>query len=79
MTSPIVDESKGPAGMPVYGFDLSDSPKEAYNSFIDSLEKYDVDGNNKKSQLSFSHRKLAFFIRIRVHTKLLQIMLNLIS
>ena len=37
MTSPMADESKGPAGMPVYGFDPSDSPKDAYHSFIDSL------------------------------------------
>ena len=37
MASPIADESNGPAGMPVYGFDPSHSPKDAYNSFIDSL------------------------------------------
>ena len=32
MASPIADESKGPAGMPVYGFDPSDSPKDAYEA-----------------------------------------------
>ena len=44
MASPIADESKGPAGMPVYGFDPSDSPKEAYSSFIDELKRYDPNG-----------------------------------
>ena len=50
MTSPIVDEKNGPSGMPVYGFDPSTSPKEAYNSFIDALEKYDATGNNETIQ-----------------------------
>lgn len=50
MTSPIVDESKGPADMPVYGFNPSDSPKEAYNSFIDALKKYDTSGDDKTIQ-----------------------------
>lgn len=47
MTSPITDESNGPAGMPVYGFDPSGSPKEAYHRFIDALEEYDADGSNE--------------------------------
>lgn len=50
MTSPIVDESRGPAGMPVYGFDPSDSPKKAYKNFIDALEKYDAHGNDETIQ-----------------------------
>ena len=50
MTSPIADESNGPAGMPVYGFDPSHSPKDAYNSFIDSLEQYDADESNETIQ-----------------------------
>ncbi|MBY0598973.1 sigma factor regulator N-terminal domain-containing protein, partial [Bacillus bingmayongensis] len=50
MTSPITDESKGPAGVQVYGFNPSDSPKEAYNSFIDALKKYDADGTEKTIQ-----------------------------
>ena len=50
MTSPIADESNGPAGMPVYGFDPSNSPKEAYNSFIDSLKKHDANSNNETIQ-----------------------------
>jgi len=47
MTSPISDESNGPAGIPVYGFDPSGSPKEAYDRFIDALEEYDADGSNE--------------------------------
>jgi hypothetical protein len=50
MTSRIVDESNGPAGTPVYGFDPSDSPKEAYNSFIDELEKYGADSDDETIQ-----------------------------
>ena len=50
MTSPISDESNGPSGMPVYGFDPSDSPKDAFNSFIDSLEQYDANESNETIQ-----------------------------
>jgi len=43
LSQQIVDESDGlpSASIPVYGFDPSDSPKEAYKSFIDSLKKSD--------------------------------------
>ncbi|WP_369900791.1 sigma factor regulator N-terminal domain-containing protein [Bacillus manliponensis] len=57
MTSEIKDESKGPAGMPVYGFHPSDSPKEAYNSFMDSLEKYDADGEEIQKFLRSNKNK----------------------
>ncbi|MED3728742.1 sigma factor regulator N-terminal domain-containing protein [Priestia endophytica] len=50
MTSSIGDESKGPAGMPIYGFNPSDSPKEAYHSFIKSLKEYDKNGNEETIQ-----------------------------
>ena len=50
MTSPISDESNGPSGMPVYGFDPSHSPKDAFNSFIDSLEQYDANESNETIQ-----------------------------
>lgn len=50
MASPIGDESKGPAGMPVYGFTPSDSMKEAYNHFIDALEEYDANGKDETIQ-----------------------------
>ena len=50
MTSPISDESHGPSGMPVYGFDPSHSPKDAFNSFIDSLEQYDANESNETIQ-----------------------------
>ncbi|MCI0767822.1 sigma factor regulator N-terminal domain-containing protein [Bacillus sp. TL12] len=49
MTSSIVDESKGPAGVPVYGFNPSDSLKESYSEFIDALKKYDL-GSDKTIQ-----------------------------
>ncbi|MEK5038647.1 sigma factor regulator N-terminal domain-containing protein [Sporosarcina sp. FSL K6-3457] len=54
MTSPIVNESKRPAGAPVYGFNLSDSPNEAYTSFSDALEQYDANGYNETIQ-AFLH------------------------
>ncbi|PAD69723.1 hypothetical protein CHH83_06765 [Bacillus sp. 7586-K] len=50
MTSPIADESKGPSGVQVYGFDPSDSPQEAYASFIEALQKYDEEGENETIQ-----------------------------
>ncbi|MFJ7942027.1 sigma factor regulator N-terminal domain-containing protein [Peribacillus sp. NPDC096622] len=50
MASPIRDESKGPAGMPVYGFELSDNPKELYSSFVDGLKEYDSKGNDETIQ-----------------------------
>ncbi|MEB4861118.1 MULTISPECIES: sigma factor regulator N-terminal domain-containing protein [Priestia] len=43
MASPIVDESKGPTGMPVYGFNPSSSPKESYNEFTKNLKKYNAE------------------------------------
>ncbi|NRD78475.1 sigma factor regulator N-terminal domain-containing protein [Bacillus sp. BRMEA1] len=57
MTSPIGDESKGPAGMPVYGFAPSDSPKEAYKNFIDALEKYDVNDETIQKFLNLNKKK----------------------
>ncbi|MBK3493613.1 hypothetical protein JFL43_01750 [Viridibacillus sp. YIM B01967] len=50
MASPIIDESKGPSGTLVYGFEPSSSPKEAYNGFIDTLKIYDANGNIEKIQ-----------------------------
>ncbi|RXT07022.1 sigma factor regulator N-terminal domain-containing protein [Ammoniphilus sp. CFH 90114] len=66
MTSPIVDESNGPAGMPVYGFDPSDSPKEAYNSFIEALEKYDAKGNNETIQTFLNENKNKPFDEVKI-------------
>ena len=66
MTSPIADESKGPAGMPVYGFDPSDSPKEAYSSFIDALEKYDANGNNETIQEFLNSNKNKQFDEVKI-------------
>lgn len=66
MTSPIVDESKGPAGVQVYGFDPSDSPKEAYNSFIDALKKYDANGNNETIQELINLNKNKQFDEVKI-------------
>lgn len=37
MVSPIRDESGGPAGMPVYGFEPGTPLEESYKGFFDSL------------------------------------------
>ncbi|MBO1628573.1 sigma factor regulator N-terminal domain-containing protein [Bacillus pfraonensis] len=66
MTSPIVDESKGPAGVQVYGFNPSDSPKEAYNSFIDALKKYDADGTEKTIQEFLKLNKNKQFDEVKI-------------
>ena len=50
MTSQIADESNGPSGVQVYGFDPSKSPKDAYNNFINALEKYDSGKYNEAIQ-----------------------------
>lgn len=50
MTSQMSDESNGPAGVQVYGFDPSGSPNDAYNYFIDALEKYDSGKYNETIQ-----------------------------
>lgn len=66
MTSPIADESKGPAGAPVYGFDPSDSPKKAYNNFIDALKKYDTNGNEKTIQKFLKSNKNKQFDEVKI-------------
>ncbi|WP_391557056.1 sigma factor regulator N-terminal domain-containing protein [Robertmurraya sp.] len=66
MTSPIVDESNGPMGMPVYGFDPSDAPMEAYKSFIDALEKYDAIGNNETIQEFLNLNKKKQFNEVKI-------------
>lgn len=50
MISPIPDESNGSVGTAVYGFNPSDSPKDAYTNFSDALEKYDANGYNETIQ-----------------------------
>ncbi|MEY8350621.1 sigma factor regulator N-terminal domain-containing protein [Bacillus cereus] len=66
MTSPIADESKGPAGVQVYGFNPSDSPKEAYNSFIDALKKYDANGTEKTIQEFLKLNKNKQFDEVKI-------------
>lgn len=50
MTSAMTNESNGPAGMPVYGFDPSGSPKDGYDSFLHALDKYDSNGTDEAIQ-----------------------------
>lgn len=57
MTSPIADESNGPAGVPVYGFDPADSPKEAYESFMEALKKYDANDETIREFLKSNKNK----------------------
>lgn len=66
MTSPIVDESKGPVGMPVYGFDPSNSPKEAYKNFIDALEKYGAKSNDETIQRFLNSNKNRQFDEVKI-------------
>ncbi|PEI42382.1 sigma factor regulator N-terminal domain-containing protein [Bacillus pseudomycoides] len=66
MTSPIADESRGPTGLPVYGFDPSDSPKKAYNSFIDALKKYDTDGSDETIQKFLKSNKNKQFDEVKI-------------
>ena len=66
MTSPIGDESKGPAGMPVYGFDPSNSPKEAYNEFIDSLKQFDESGDDETIQKFLNINKNKQFDEVKI-------------
>lgn len=66
MASPIVDESKGPAGEPVYGFDPYNSPKEAYNSFIEALKKYDASGQNETIQEFLNLNKNKPFDEVKI-------------
>ncbi|MGF9860079.1 sigma factor regulator N-terminal domain-containing protein [Priestia endophytica] len=66
MTSPIVEENKGPAGMPIYGFNPSDSPKEAYHSFINSLKEYGKNGNDETIQDFLNSNKNKPFEDIKV-------------
>ncbi|MFP7225973.1 anti-sigma factor [Priestia filamentosa] len=66
MTSPVGDESKGPAGMPVYGFNPSDLPKGAYHRFIKSLKEYDKNGNEETIQNFLQSNKNKPFEDVKV-------------
>ncbi|MGG3801383.1 sigma factor regulator N-terminal domain-containing protein [Metabacillus fastidiosus] len=66
MTSPIADESNGPAGVPVYGFFPSDSPKEGYDSFIDSLKKSDRYGDDEAIQEFLNSNKNKQFDEVKI-------------
>ena len=66
MTSPIRDESKGPAGMPVYGFNPDKSPGEAYKEFVDALNQYDDDGHDKDIQKFLKSNKDKPFDQVKI-------------
>ncbi|MGE7875130.1 sigma factor regulator N-terminal domain-containing protein [Bacillus paramycoides] len=66
MTSPIRDESKGPAGMPVYGFDPEKSPEKAYKEFVDSLKQYDDDGHDEDIQKFLKSNKNKPFDQVKI-------------
>ncbi|MFE4133695.1 sigma factor regulator N-terminal domain-containing protein [Peribacillus sp. YIM B13482] len=66
MTSPNADESKGPAGVQVYGFDPSDSSKEAYNSFIDALKKYNANSNDETIEKFLNSNKNKQFDKVKI-------------
>ncbi|SFH58581.1 Sigma factor regulator C-terminal [Priestia megaterium] len=66
MASPIVDESKGPASMPVYGFDPSGSPKEGYNEFIKNLKKYNEDAENEAIEKFLTLNKDKSFDKVKI-------------
>ncbi|MFJ7994793.1 sigma factor regulator N-terminal domain-containing protein [Peribacillus frigoritolerans] len=66
MASPISDESKGPAGMPVYGFELSDNPKESYSSFVDGLKEYDSNWDDETIQEFLKVNKNKQFSEVKI-------------
>ncbi|QWH15806.1 hypothetical protein EXW62_00980 [Bacillus mycoides] len=66
MTSSIGDESKGPAGMPVYGFNPDKSPEEAYKEFVDSLKQYDDDGHDEDIQKFLKSNKNKPFDQVKI-------------
>ncbi|QPR76478.1 sigma factor regulator N-terminal domain-containing protein [Bacillus tropicus] len=66
MISPIGDESKGPAGMPVYGFNPDKSPEEAYKEFVDSLNQYDDDGDDETIQKFLKSNKGKPFDQVKI-------------
>lgn len=57
MASPIADESKGPAGVGVYGFDPSESPEDAYASFISALATYNENSDDETIQTFLTSNK----------------------
>lgn len=70
MTSPIVDESKGPARMDIYGFTplISEGStlQEDYLNFKSDLEAYDPDGNNEGIQTFLKESKEQSFQEVGI-------------
>lgn len=66
MASQIADESKGPAGIGVYGFDPSESPIDAFANFISDLETYDERGYNETIQEFLTTNKNKSFHEVEI-------------
>ncbi|EPC8422584.1 hypothetical protein COM04_28290 [Bacillus wiedmannii] len=66
MVSPIKDESRGPSGMPVYGFNPEKSPEEAYKRFFDSLKQFDDDGYDEDIQKFLKSNKNKPFDQVKI-------------
>ncbi|WP_341285627.1 sigma factor regulator N-terminal domain-containing protein [Priestia megaterium] len=66
MTSPIGDESRGPSGMGIFGFDPSDSPREAYSEFIKNLKKYDETGEDETIQKFLNVNENKSFDKVKI-------------
>ena len=50
MHSEIADESKGPAGLPVYGYADTELSKDSFETFIDDLKTYDSNNSMEAIQ-----------------------------
>lgn len=50
MTSQLAEEQYGPSGVTVYGFESWDGSEETYESFLQSLARYDARGSNEAIQ-----------------------------
>lgn|SRR5699024_7815152 len=66
MASPIVDEEDGPTGTQVYGFNPTDSPKDDYYNFIESLKQYDASDNNETIQEFLKENENKPFSKVEV-------------
>ena len=66
MVSSIGDESRGPLGLPVYGYSDSDLSKEGFDSFIDALKTYDERKTNETIQAYIKENKQKPFGEVTV-------------
>ncbi|WP_053362506.1 sigma factor regulator N-terminal domain-containing protein [Bacillus sp. FJAT-27251] len=66
MTSAMTNESNGPSGMPVYGFNPADSPKEAYENFVSALEKYNANSHDETTEAFMDKNKNKPFNEVKI-------------